>query len=170
MPWPWPEPRRPVSHLVQQSGRWPLCWQTFLRRVISVPLFRKRWTCRGAGWRGGDDGAGLAPGQPLAGPPHRCRCRKPGLRTRPCLPRGRREFQKTDFVCIAPNHVLLLTDFGCSRISSSLAHVQIPLAFPGRSAGGRLVHFSAGRGGSWGLVRNVTRFARPHSNCNVHCD
>lgn len=75
-----------MSHLVQQSGRWPLCWQTFLRRVISVPLFRKRWTCRGAGWRGGDDGAGLAPAQPLAGPPHRCR--KPGLRTGPCLPRG----------------------------------------------------------------------------------
>lgn len=34
----------------------------------------------------------------------------------------------------------------------------------------RLVHTSGGWVGSWGLFKNITRFAGLHHNCNIHCD
>lgn len=80
-----------------------------------------------------------------------------------------RDSLKQGFTCVAPNHVLLLIDFGYSRISSYLFHMQISQAFMEKIIGGHLVHILEAEWVPGSLVK-ITQFARLHSNSNVHCD
>lgn len=93
--------------------------------------------------------------QPASGSARGCGVRCAAARNRDLPAKEYWEIFKKGFMCIAPNHVLLLIDFGYSRISSYLFHTQISHAFTEKTIWGHLVHTSGGWVGSWGLLSKI---------------
>lgn len=174
--------------------------RTFLWRVVSVPLFWKRCisqeTPSAFTWPVSEEPerrrsssrewpelptarqpapwpwllpASLPLGQPGMRCPL-CHFQKPGLGPGSCLLRNIERFLKR-FLCIAPNHVLLLISFGYSRISSSLFHTKISHAFMEKTIRGHLVHTSGGWVGSWGFLSKISLTLQDYIvTVNIHCD
>lgn len=123
---------------------------TFLRCVISVPLFWKRYISQEAYWSkkrwvfvGRGSTVGVWPIPVSLG------CFQPARLWLCSTPVGETvtmtgalsakedwEIKKKNSLCIAPNHVLLVINLGYPRILSSLIYVHISQAFVERSIGG----------------------------------
>lgn len=146
MLWPWPEPLLPgdregstevlaslMSDFVQQPRRWQRCRQNIPPKCDFCAFVLKEM------WPAASGQGHLQPAFSLGQLLHSLQ--KLGLGPGPCLLRKmERDSLRQGLTCIAPNHVLLLIDFGYSRISSYLFHMQFHKHSWRSVHGGHLVH------------------------------